>query len=345
MACIEHEAACYAPRTPLRRLPVLQISCAFPPGPDVVEHAKLAESLGYERAWLYDSPALYPDIYVTLARIAERTEHIGLGTAVLIPHLRHPVTQAAAIATIEGLAPGRLAVALGTGFTGRMTMGQKPLTWASMSRYLRQLTALLAGEAVEVDGAMAQLIAPPGYLPERPIGVPILVGANGPKGLGVAREIGAAGIICAGRPQPGWDWCGVLLFGTVLDEGETPGERALEAAGPGAIVRYHGIYEADPAQLERLPRGAEWRAMIEQFPAETRHLKVHDEHLTGISQHDRPFLDGETAVALTASGTAEQVRARLEQMEQGGATEVLYQPAGPDIPRELRAFAAAAGMG
>jgi 5,10-methylenetetrahydromethanopterin reductase len=43
-------------------------SCAFPPGPDVVEHAMLAESIGYKRAWVYDSPALYADVWVTLAR-------------------------------------------------------------------------------------------------------------------------------------------------------------------------------------------------------------------------------------------------------------------------------------
>ena len=36
----------------------------------------VAESLGYERAWLYDSPALYPDVWVTLARVAERTERM-----------------------------------------------------------------------------------------------------------------------------------------------------------------------------------------------------------------------------------------------------------------------------
>ena len=46
----------------------MDVSCAFPPGPDVVEHVVVAESLGYERAWLYDSPALYPDVWVTLPR-------------------------------------------------------------------------------------------------------------------------------------------------------------------------------------------------------------------------------------------------------------------------------------
>ncbi len=145
----------------------MQISCAFPPSSDAVDHAVLAETLGYERAWFYDSPALYGDVWVTLARVAERTSRIGLGPAVLIPSLRHPMTQAAAIATVEQLAPGRVAVALGTGFTGRVTMGQSPLTWAYMERYIRQLRALLAGETVEIDGAMAKMIPPPGLTEQR----------------------------------------------------------------------------------------------------------------------------------------------------------------------------------
>ena len=79
----------------------MDVSCAFAPGPDVVEHAVVAESLGYERAWLYDSPALYPDVWVTLARVAERTDRIGLGPAVLIPSLRHVLAQAMAVACVS----------------------------------------------------------------------------------------------------------------------------------------------------------------------------------------------------------------------------------------------------
>jgi 5,10-methylenetetrahydromethanopterin reductase len=38
----------------------VDISCAFATSSDTPEHVQLAESLGYRRAWLYDSPALYP---------------------------------------------------------------------------------------------------------------------------------------------------------------------------------------------------------------------------------------------------------------------------------------------
>jgi len=50
----------------------LTLSAAFPPGRDALDHVALAEDLGYERAWLYDSPALYHDVWMTRARCAER---------------------------------------------------------------------------------------------------------------------------------------------------------------------------------------------------------------------------------------------------------------------------------
>ena len=96
---------------------MITLSAAFATSMATPEHVQIAEELGYERAWLYDSPALYPDVWATLARAAERTERIGLGPAVLVPSLRHPIVNAAAIATLDALAPGRVAVALGAGFT------------------------------------------------------------------------------------------------------------------------------------------------------------------------------------------------------------------------------------
>jgi 5,10-methylenetetrahydromethanopterin reductase len=217
-------------------------------------------------------------------------------------------------------------------------MGQKPLTWAYVRRYVRQLRALLAGEVVEIEGANTQMIHPPGFIAGRPVAVPILIGANGPKGLEVARELGD-GVMCLVAPQAGFDWCAVFTFGTVLDDGEDAASpRVLEAAGGGYAVYYHSW------MVDALPRGADWRAMMEQFPADVRHLKTHELHMVGVNDHDRAFLDPAAIPQLTFTGAPDELRARLRAMEQGGATEVLYQPMGPDVPRELRAFAAMAEL-
>ena len=62
-----------------------------------------------------------------------------------------------------------------------------------------------------------------------------------------------------------------------------------------------------------------------------------------ITERDRPLLKAAGGELLRSGWTArpDEVRARLDKAQARGATEVLYAPAGPDIPRELEAFARA----
>ena len=111
----------------------MDISYATPTTLDSPEHVALAEELGYRRAWFYDTPQQSPDVWMMLALAAEQTKRIGLGPGVLVPSLRHPMVNAAATAALEALAPGRVAVAFGTGFTGRRAMGvPSPIRWSYM---------------------------------------------------------------------------------------------------------------------------------------------------------------------------------------------------------------------
>ncbi len=309
------------------------------PGPQIVEQARAAERLGYRRVWVSDSPACYGDVWMTLTLVAEHTEEIGVGPAVLVPSLRHVVAQASAIATLEGLAPGRTAAAIGTGFTGRMALGQRALSWREVAEYLRALRRLLRGEVAEVDGAKARLLATPGSLPDRPLDVPLLVAANGPKGLAVAEELGD-GVMTIGGGEPRFEWCAALCFGTVLDEGErADSARAREAAGPGLVAIYHGAYEQGAAGV--FPGGPEWAAIVDALPADTRHLALHEGHLVRVAERDRGLVDGEALSLFTWTDTAEGIRARAAGSAAAGVSELLFTPGGPDPIRELEAFATA----
>ena len=317
----------------------MELSCAFAPRPDLPELAVLAEELGYTRLWVYDSPALFGDCWMSLARCADVTETIGLGPAVLVPSLRHPMVNASAIATLEQLAPGRSAAALGTGFTGRFVMGQQPMTWAATETYLRQLIGLLRGETVEIDGAPARMIHPDGYVADRPITTPILVGANGPKGLAVAQDVGADGVVSIFGAQPGWEWSALFAYGTLLDDGEgLDAERVLDAAGPGAAVVFHGMYEADPSLLDAFEGGPQWRDAVEAFPERERHLHTHEEHFVGMTDRDRASVTPDLIGSTTWTGSAEQLRQRLDDTAASGVSEFMYAPMGSDPIRELEAF-------
>jgi 5,10-methylenetetrahydromethanopterin reductase len=329
----------------------MDISCAFATSSDTPAHVELAEALGYRHAWLYDSPALYPDVWMVLSRCAERTTRIGLGPGVLVPSLRHPMVNAAAIAELEGQAPGRVVVAVGSGFTGRMALGQRPMPWRKVADYVRCLRALLAGDTAEWDGAKISMLHLPGFGAPRPIEVPILIGAEGPKGLAVAAELGD-GVFSAAVPQPDavkvTDWRALLCFGTVLDDGEDlTSPRAIDAAGPGAVVLYHAVYErAGAAAVDAFPGGQSWREAVEAYPEDERHLAIHAGHLVQANPRDEPHVADliPLASSMALTGTAEQVAEKIAGLAEQGVTEIVYQPAGSGIERELEVFASAAGL-
>jgi 5,10-methylenetetrahydromethanopterin reductase len=316
----------------------MRLSCGIVPAPNAPEIAALAEELGYHRAWFYDSPALYGDVWIAIARALDRTERIGVGTAVLVPSLRHVVTTAAAIGSIEAQAPGRLAVAIGSGFTGRAMFGKPAIRLKELREYVVALRALLRGEQAIVDGEACKLMSPDGVLAKRPIDTPLIVAVGGPRALANASDI-ADGIMCAGVITPGVRDAYLLSFGTVLREGETfASQRVLDAIGPAIAVIYHGTYQAGgAAAVDQLPGGAAWRAEIERFPEPVRHLYVHEGHIYELTERDRRHIEPALG-ATTFTGTPAQLRERAAAFEAQGIAEIVYAPMGPDVPGELRAM-------
>lgn len=319
----------------------MKLSCGLAPGSAALELAVLAEELGYSRVWLFDSAPLWEDVFVHLALIARETSHIGLGTAVLVPTQRHVMTMASAIATVERLAPGRLLCGFGTGFTAQHCVGQPPMRIDALREYLVQLRALLAGETVDIDGRPCRMLHWDGMALPRPIRVPLIVSAFGPRGTQVAREVGD-GRIGLGRQDPADAWYGMIHPGTVLDPGEDlRSPRVVEAVAPWLLSSaYHDAYTKGPEATDRLPGGRPWREGLdaEARPGE-QHLLVHEGHVTHVTERDRPLLDV-MPMPTRYIGPPDAVAASLQKLVASGVDEFIYTPAGPDMARELRAFRA-----
>ncbi|MFC5750665.1 LLM class flavin-dependent oxidoreductase [Actinomadura rugatobispora] len=315
-----------------------ELSCGLPPGPDFADLAVLAEDLGYARVWIYDSAPLWEDPFVHLALAAERTTRIGLSTAVLIPGQRSVMAMASAIAAIARLSDGRFRACFGTGFTARLAVGQRPMTLDALAGYVTALRRLLAGETATVDGGRVRMLHADGLAAPRPIDVPLWLSAFGPRGTALAGEV-ADGLI--GPPHPALPTA-TIINGTVLDPGEDPAsDRVRQAVGPWRVVDWHNAYARGGAEaVDAMPGGRAWREELEALaPEGERHLLTFEGHVTHLPARDRPLL--EHIDITTMVGDAASIGRKLTRLGAAGFHEVIYTPTGPDVARELRAFAAA----
>ena len=80
----------------------------------ICELAQLAESLGAKVCLIADE-GTERDLYVTLTAVLLTTDSMTVGPGITNPFSRHPVTTAAAIATLDEMAPGRIWHGLGVG--------------------------------------------------------------------------------------------------------------------------------------------------------------------------------------------------------------------------------------
>jgi 5,10-methylenetetrahydromethanopterin reductase len=147
-----------------------------------------------------------------------------------------------------------------------------------------------------------------------------------------------------GDPPAGFAWCVLARSGTVLEPGEGfDSARVFEALAPAIALIYHATWEGAGDAVDRLPGGRAWRMAVEEVPEDRRHLHVHEGHCVAVPAREKALLDPGLG-AMTFSGTETELRERWSALAAAGATELAYAPAGPDIPRELRAMARVAGL-
>ena len=75
-----------------------------------------------------------------------------------------------------------------------------------------------------------------------------------------------------------------------------------------------------------------------------RHLSVHRGHNLDVSNRHDVLVDVSAAKQVTFTGTREELRERLAQLEASGATGIIFGTSGYDVERELRAYAQVAGL-
>ena len=338
----------------------MEFAIAYPAKPDAWKDLVVAEESGFSRAWFYDSQMIYSDVYACMALAAEHTRTIILGTGVAIPSNRIIPVTAHSITTINQLAPGRVILGVGTGFTGRNTMGLPPVPLKTVRAYIEQCRALLNGEEILFQDNVGTgtrerwirfLHQDHGYinLKDR---IPIYFASNGPKALELTGEIADGWITTISSPdsvrknldvvEKGAAKVGrsaldlpnmALTTGCVLRPGESAtSQRVIDRVGPFAMVALHALWEqstvaADmPPAMQQLYTGFrdDYVAKM-QTPEDRRYLEVHEGHLIYLKPGEEVYLNEGLIRGMTLTGTGEEIIVRLKALEEAGLKQVAIQ--------------------
>jgi alkanesulfonate monooxygenase SsuD/methylene tetrahydromethanopterin reductase-like flavin-dependent oxidoreductase (luciferase family) len=87
---------------------------------ETLDQIAWAEELGFESVWLSEhhvsEDGYLPSVFPLLAAIAQRTETMRLGSAVLLGPFQHPIRFAEDVAVLDQLSGGRVEIGLGLGY-------------------------------------------------------------------------------------------------------------------------------------------------------------------------------------------------------------------------------------
>ena len=167
---------------------VVMQSARRPPVEECWTMARLADQAGYDAVWVGDSIVAKPRLepLTTLAYLAGITTEVRLGTAVLLPALRHPVVLAHQIATVDQISRGRVVLGLGVGWSLPSAEREWAACGADHKRRARRLEEhvevwrmLWRGEPVTYRGPDVDLVDHTiGPLPWTEDGPPVLITAG-----------------------------------------------------------------------------------------------------------------------------------------------------------------------
>lgn len=159
----------------------------------LVDAARRAEADGFDSVWVGDSLLARPrgEPLLLLAATAAATQRVRLGTAVLLPLLRHPVSLAHSLATLDRISRGRLIVGVGPGADLPGTHAELAALGVPSDRRVQGLLDSVERCRRIWRSEDPTLQLPPG--PATPGGPPFWLGAHGPRMLRLA-----------GRTFDGW---------------------------------------------------------------------------------------------------------------------------------------------
>jgi 5,10-methylenetetrahydromethanopterin reductase len=310
----------------------------------VVNYCKLAEQKDIDYAWItnhYNNRHCYP----TLAAIAQATDSIKMGPGIMNTFTDTPAAIASFMCTLNEISEGRAVLGIGPGDLSTLPKlaieATKPV--ARLAEGVKQIKALCAGEEVKKTGDMeffdydgAKLTGV--QLPAKKKQIPTYIGAQGPKMLALAGEIGDGALINASNSKD-FDIAIPLIKAACdavdekkfkkfdvgaytamsIDQNEKKARNAakivaafIAAGSPPALLERHGLDLNNVAKIKEALGRFDFGAVG---------------GLVGDAEID----------AFTIAGTPEMVKEKCENLTASGVTQIIFgSPLGPDMTNSIR---------
>jgi len=311
--------------------------------------AQYAEERGFEAVWQAES-RLVRDAIVPMAAFAAVTSRVKIGSGVINNWTRNIGLLAATFLTLDDLAPDRIICGLGAwwdplakqvGIDRRKPLKAMRETIEVMRRLLNMERVTFHGEFHHVDGIELDVV----HGRREPRNVPIFIGATHMGMMELAGEI-ADGVVLNYCVPPSYNHealqhieIGANKAGRTLDDIDRPQlivcsvnhDHHLAVQGAKELITQYLAQQPHIAQASGTPPETVRKVQsILGWPA-TRE-QIHEA---------MQFVPDELIERITASGTPDEVRAKVAEYEQSGCTCPVLYPLGDDVRLMIDTFAQA----
>jgi 5,10-methylenetetrahydromethanopterin reductase len=314
---------------------------------DGMRYSQLAEQAGFEAVWQAES-RLVREATVPMAAYAAVTDRLGIGSGVVNTWTRNVGLLAATFSTLDDLAPGRVKLGVGAwwdplaakvGIHRHHMLTCMRETVEATRRLLAMERVTYHGEFVHLDDVEIDIV----HGDRSPKNVPIYIGATAMKMMELSGEIGD-GVVLNYLVGPAYNREAMEH----LAIGAARGGRTVDDVDRPQLV----VCSLDPDRSLALDRA---RELVTQYLGQQPHIMkasgVAPELLEEIGakltwpaseaeiQEAMHLVPDDVVQLITASGTADECRAKVQEYIDSGCTCPILYPLGDDVEAMIDAFA------
>jgi 5,10-methylenetetrahydromethanopterin reductase len=314
---------------------------------DGLDYVRYAEQRGFEAVWQAES-RLVRDAIVPMAAYAAVTEKIKVGSGVINNWTRNIGLLAATFLTLDDLAPNRIICGIGAwwdplaknvGIDRRKPLLAMRETVTILRRLLNLERVTFHGEFVNVDGIELDVV----HGRVEPRHVPIMIGATGDLMMEMTGEI-ADGVVLNYCVPPDYNTKALEL----IEKGVSKAGRKMEDVDRPQLVVCSVDHDHDKA-IDTT------RGLLTQYLAQQPHIaKASGVSMDVVAQiqsilgwpatHEqiqkaKHLVPEDLILRITASGTPDEARKKVDEYIRNGCTCPILYPVGGDVRLLIDTFA------